>query len=146
LLDVSRPDVGEWTPEDQRSILEHQLAAPLFADADRYAQIAGCSAVDVERIISASGCHSFGDVLSAEPPSVSALRLLKEYAKAVLGGAGDLPRDVGRVLYVLAILHGRRAGARDISSLNAATIERETRHCLTFGWLPDPVREQLRRG
>lgn len=70
--------------------------------------------------------------------------MFKGYVKQSLTKEGYLPRDVARVLYVTVILRGRQAGIGDITSLDEVNLKREARRCLTFGWLPDGIRELLR--
>jgi len=146
LLDPSRSETVPWSSSDLRAILEHQLATPLASELDRLAEFAQYSREQASSIIDGCGCYSFGDLLRDDSPSVSALSMLKDYAKGSLVNEGDLPRDVARVLYVIAILRGRQAGSGDITSLDETSIERETRRCLTFGWLPNDIRALLRRG
>lgn len=127
-------------------MLEHQLAVALASERDRLAALARCSLEQVSSIIEASRCHTFGDVLRHEPSAVEAIRLVKDFAKASLANEGDLPKEVARVLYVMAILCGRIAGADRMTALDDASVEREARRCLTFGWVPDYVRKLIRRG
>jgi hypothetical protein len=72
--------------------------------------------------------------------------MVKDFAKASMTEPRDLPKDVARVLYVLTIVRGQASGERHFTTLDAANVERETRRCLTFGWLPEQVREWLRAG
>ena len=144
LMNPSRLDTVPWSSSDLRAMLEHQLATPLTSELDRLAELSQCSREQAISIITSCGCHSFGDLLREDSPFVSALKMLKDYAKASLVNEEDLPRDVARVLYVIAILRGREAGIADVSSLDDMSIERAVRRCLTYGWLPDDVRELLR--
>ena len=133
-----------WSSSDLRAILEHQLATPVVHELDRFAEIRGCSREEVSQIIRSLQCQTFGDLFRDASPSIDAITLAKDFAKASLAEDGGLPRDVARVLYVLAILRARQAGYEDISSLDVESLKRETRRCLTFGWLGDSVRDLLR--
>ncbi len=144
LMDPSRPDAVPWSSADLRAMLEHQLATPLASELDRLAEISDRSREEVSSIIGGYQGGTFGDLLRNASPSIDAIRLAKDFAKASLVEDGGLPRDVARVLYVMAILRGRQAGFGDISSLDIENLRRETRRCLTFGWLPDDVRNLLR--
>ena len=144
LMDPSQPDAVPWSSSDLRAILEHQLATPLVSEFDQLAEASRLSGDRVLSILEASGCRTFRDAIRNASQSADAIRLVKDLAKASLAQDGDLPRDVARVLYVLAIVHGRQAGVSNLTSLDDASLERETRRCLTFGWLPDEIRRLLR--
>jgi hypothetical protein len=144
LMDPSQPDAVPWSSSDLRAILEHQLATHLVSELDQFAEASQLSSDRVLGILEASGCRTFRDVLKNASESVDAVRLVKDLAKASLAHCGGLPRDVARVLYVLAILRGRQAGVSNLTSLDNVSLERETRRCLTFGWLPDEIRCLLR--
>lgn len=146
LMDPSRPSTSQWSSNDLRAMLEHQLITPLIAELDRFADLSNCSRDQASSVITGCGCYSFGDLVSSASPSHSAIKMLKDYAKASLASEGDLPRDAARVLYVIAILRGRYTGTGLVSSLDEASVTREARRCLTFGWLPEDIRELLRRG
>ena len=144
LMDPSEPDVVPWSSSDLRAILEHQLATPLVSELDQLAEAGRIPSDQVLRILEASGCRTFLDVIRNVSLCADAIRLVKDLAKTSLAHSGDLPRDVARVLYVLAILRAQQAGVSDLTSLDSASLERETRRCLTFGWLPDEIRCLLR--
>ena len=143
-MDPSEPDAVPWSSRDLRAILEHQLATPLLSELDELAETGGISKDQVLPILEACGCQTFLDVIRNASQCADAIRLIKNLAKASLAHGSDLPRDVARVLYVLAILHGQQAEVSDLTSLDSASLERETRRCLTFGWLPDDIRCLLR--
>jgi len=146
LMDPSQPDAVPWSSSDLRAILDHQLAAPLIPELDQVAELAQCSRDEALVVFESCGCRTFGEILGSQSRPHRAIRILKEYAKGALTDEGSLPRDVARVLYVAAILRGKQAGITDISSLDDANLEREARRCLTFGWLPDSIRELLKSG
>lgn len=146
LLDPSRSETVPWSSSDLRAMLEHQLATALIAELDQLAARAQYTREHALSILAGCCGASFGDLLRATAPSGRALKMVKDYAKGALGTEGDLPRDVARVLYVLAILRGRQVGIEDMTALDEASLARETRRCLTFGWLPEDIRALLRRG
>lgn len=146
LMDPSQPDAVPWSSSDLRAMLEHQLAAPLACEVDRLAELARCSREHVSSVVAECGCDTFADALRDGSPSASVLSMLKNCAKGAMASQGDLPRDVARVLYVLAIVRGRQAGMDGITSLGEANITRAVARCLTFGWLPDDIRDLLRGG
>ena len=144
LMDPSKPDAVPWSSSDLRAILEHQLATSLVSEVDQLSEASRLSSDQVLPILEASGCQTYRDVIQPPSQSPDAIRLVKALAKASLAHGGDLPRDVARVLYVLAILRGRRTGVPDLTSLDDASLDREMWRCLTFGWLPDEIRCMLR--
>jgi hypothetical protein len=144
LMDPSEPDAVPWSSSDLRAILEHQLATRLVLEVDQLAEAGRVSAHQVLSILEPCGCWTYLDAIQNASQCPDAIKLIKNLAKASLAHGGDLPRDVARVLYVLAILNGQRAGVSDITSLDRANLDRETRRCLTFGWLPEQVRCLLR--
>jgi hypothetical protein len=58
---------------------------------------------------------------------------------------GDLPKDVARVLYIMIILRALSIGDARITTLDDVSIEGEARRCLTFVWLPNDIREFIRK-
>jgi hypothetical protein len=144
LMDPSRPDTVPWSSSDLRAMLEHQLAAPLACELLRLAETSRRSFDEVASVVGGLKGATFGQLLENPTPCLEAIELVKDYAKAALRRDGDLPRDVARVLYVMAILRGRQAGYPAISSLDNVNVKGETRRCLTFGWLPDRVQDFLR--
>jgi hypothetical protein len=144
LMDPSQPDAVPWSSTELRAILDHQLAASLIAERARLAEITHSSLDQISALIETSSCQTFGDLLLCTSPHIPTLALLKDFAKASLIDEGDLPREVARVLYIMAILRGRLSGTHLMTSLDSASIERETRRCLTYAWLPDSVRQSLR--
>lgn len=143
-MDPSRPDIVPWSSSDLRAMLAHQLATPLACELDRFCETSRCSREQVSSIIESTGCRTFGELVQNAISPGDAARLVKNYAKASLTRDEHLPRDVARVLYILAILCGQQSGAGNVTSLDDASVEREARRCLTFGWLPDGVRESIR--
>ncbi|MGO9119700.1 MAG: hypothetical protein ACLQPD_19070 [Desulfomonilaceae bacterium] len=143
LLDSAQPDAVRWSSKDLRSILEHQLATPFACELDHLTELAECSVEEASEVIESCGSRTFGDLLLECSPPDRALRMLKDYAKKSLTRQGNLPRDVARVLYICSILRARQSGIGNITSLDDANLAREARRCLTFGWLPDQVRELL---
>ena len=146
LMDPLQPDAVPWSSSDLRAILDHQLVTPFISELDHVADLAQCSRDETLVVFENCGCRTFGEILGSPSRPHRAIRILKEYAKGALTDEGGLPRDVARVLYVAAILRGKQAGITDITSLDDANLEREARRCLTFGWLPDSIRELLNSG
>lgn len=144
LMDPSRPDTVPWASRELREMLLHQLRTPLLAEVDRFAQIMNCSAIRLQELPEKDRSLTFGDILRHPTPAPEILQFVKEFAKASLTTADDLPRDVARIIYLMAILRGRSSGFTSISSMDRASLERETRRCLTFGWLPEAVAKDLR--
>jgi len=143
LLDPSEDQLIAWSANDLQAILLHQLAAPLSSEAEDIAAADRTDFTTIVEIIEQSGCQTFEDALQRQPPSRRLLAAFKNYAKALLRTEEGLPRDVARILYIACIQCGRRAGFRDITSLDVLSLQREVRRCLTFGWLPDDVRSLL---
>lgn len=144
LMDPSRHDMVPWSSSELRAMLEHQLATPLASEHERFAEIAYCSLEQVSAVIEGCRGDTFGDLLRYESSSIKAVRLVKDFAKESLANEGDLPKEVARVLYIMAILRGRDVGGGHMTSLDDESVEREARRCLTFGWLPEDVRNLIR--
>lgn len=144
LLDSSRLDLGPWSLADLRAILEHQLDTPLLAERERFEETSSDAALPVAEL-DASGAATFGELLMSDSTSGSTLRLVKDFAKASLAAEGDLPREVARVLYTLAILVALKVGEASVTSLDDEAARREGYRCLTFAWLPASVASRLRQ-
>jgi hypothetical protein len=136
---------ANWSASDLQSILEHQLYLALEAEKGILAEANGCDDDAVADIIAASGCRTFADAILEAAPPAPAIALVKNYAKRALSRDDILPHDCARVIYLLAVLQGRAAGHPGISNLDSSTLERESRRCLTAGWLPDRVRARISR-
>jgi len=145
LMDPEQSETVPWSASELAAMLEHQLAAPLMAEVDRLAELNECPRAEVAKLISESKCKTFGDVLREKSPEPELLRMVKDFAKAVMSEPDTLPRDVARILYVASILAGTRVqGGKPLTTLSEASIEREARRCLSFGWLPVAVRKLIR--
>lgn len=139
-MDPALPDAVPWSSSDLHAILQHQLDVPLCQEAFRLSEASHLS----EDRLRAIAETTFGSVLDHAKPEPDAIILIKNYAKAAMRGHSELPRDVARVLYMMAIVRGRLAGHHGVSSLDESNLKREVNRCLTFGWLPDKVRAHLR--
>ncbi|MBD3291828.1 MAG: hypothetical protein GF393_02825 [Armatimonadia bacterium] len=143
-MDPSQPDMVPWSANELRIILEHQLATPLASECARFAEIRRRPLEHIHTLVGDDRGQTFGGLLKSTSPAIAVLALVKDFAKASLSDENDLPREVARVLYIMAILCGRCNSTNPMTSLDRASIERETRRCLTYAWLPDNIRELLR--
>jgi hypothetical protein len=116
---------------------------PLASELDHFSQLSGRSRERVSTLLGDVSSKTFGDLLHEQSPAAFGIELIKDFAKASLVEDGGLPRQVARVLYLLAVARGRAAGYHDISSLDDARLDREARACLAFDWLPEGVRDLL---
>jgi hypothetical protein len=146
IMDVSQPAMIPWSPNDLRAILEHQLATPLAMEIDRLTQCSGCNREEVSQLIEDSKCRTFGEFLAIANPSRKMLAVIKDFAKSAMSDSEILPRDVARIIYVSVILRGRQIKGRALTTLDADSIEREARRCLSYGWLPESTRDIIRKG
>lgn len=143
-MDPEQPDPVPWSSTELRDILDHQMETELVAELDRFAELEQKSHEEVRRVLMDSGAETFEAVLLSARPAEKVLRLVKDFAKASMREGGDLPRDVARVMYVLAVLRGHACCADGISSLDHVVLDREARRCLTCGWLPGKIAESIR--
>jgi hypothetical protein len=145
-MDPSRPNAVPWSSRELREMLEHQMTAPLASETERFAHLANCAPDHVANRLAHCPCPTFGDLLRHKAPPLDVLTMTKDFAKAAMADQDDLPRDVARVLYVLAILRGQSVPGGRLTALDDAVIVREARRCLAFGWLPDGIQGLLREG
>lgn len=145
-MDTSRRETQPWSGDELRAILEHQLATPIAVELEHSETSLDRSIEEALTSLRSSGCHTFQDLLSADSPPIWALRTLKEFARESRVGEGALPREVARVLHVVAILRARQASVTDFTSLDDANVDREAWRCLMFPWLPDAIRRSLKKG
>jgi hypothetical protein len=147
LMDPSRADPVTWSSSELAQMLEHQLNAPLADEIARAAASTNRGSGSAAKILKETGCKTAAELLRHDAPSVPALKLLKDFAKSLMTDQADsLPRDVGRVLYVLTILRGRAVHLHEVTTLSDESITREARRCLSFIWLPESVRLMIREG
>jgi hypothetical protein len=141
LMDPELPDAGLWSTSEFHNILEHQLETTLESEVERFSEITGQVREDILAVLTDVRAQTFRQLLFSKQPPGNAVILVKEYAKSASSANDDLPRDVTRVLYIAVLLKARKMGLKNLSSLDPSILERETRRCLTFGWLPDDIRE-----
>jgi hypothetical protein len=126
-------------------ILEHHLATPLATEIERLSDAGKIQQGLVSEWIRDSKCKTFGELIAHDFPSHRMLQLVKDFGKAAMSDPDGLPREVARVIYLSAILRGRVTG-QHVSTLDKASIEREARRCLAWGWLPESTRALFRKG
>jgi hypothetical protein len=135
----------QWSANDLRAILDHQLGTRLDCDLPEAASDRDCIGKGTGGPHSGScRCLTFRDLLRCAAPSSELLKLAKEFAKKSVHVECTLPPDVARYFYVLSALRARTHGIAGVSTLSNASIAREASRCLTFAWLSDEARELLR--
>lgn len=144
LMDVHEKELGYWSPEDLRSLLEHQLRTPLRLEHEALTDQTSRSEREALAFLDQYGAQTFGDVLDGD--SEEGLRLVKDFAKGERLSPAGLPKPVAHFLYIATIMRARALGWTSFSSLDPASAESEARRCLTFHWLPDAARDVLRAG
>lgn len=119
----------EWQPAELRSILEHQLQAPLWLDLG----------VAEPSSSGTSGPRTFGELLFASRPEAAWLSRVKEFAKThYQNPQSDLPPDVGRLLYYASIFAALLHATASISSLDKAALLAGARWGATQPWITQP--------
>lgn len=144
MISPDQPDVVPWSAQELQSILEHQLKTELAMEMHRLAEANHCTQDQIAPLIDQLDHATFASVLNGKPACLHAIEMIKEYAKMALTQNCDLPGDVARVLYVMAILSGLQAGNKAITSLDDTNLNRQIHLCLTMSWLPNHVRDILR--
>jgi len=144
LMDPSHPDPVPWSSNELRTMLEHQLAAPLVTEIERLADNAGLKQDRVVKMIGDSKCKTFGELLAHKASTFEMLQLVKDFAKAAMSDPEGLPRDVMRVIYISTILRGQQIPGQRMTTLDKTSINREARRCLSYGWLPDSMHSLIR--
>lgn len=131
-----------WSTSDLRAILEHLLSSPCGPElTDLYKQGKLSTEPSSSLVDSAM---SFADVLAGRSSNRRDVGLIKEFGKSMMSDPDGLPTNVARVVYIIAIVATRRMRLEGISSMTDDILAREARRCLTFGWLPPTVSDELR--
>lgn len=136
VLDPRRGSVGPWMPHELGMIFDHQLDSRIPVD-DTDARVAvdrgdcACSSLRQFSTCNARQCGSL-------------TRRFKEAAKDLVESDPDYPRDVARILYLLAVLRAKRTGMVGVTSMTDDGARREIRRVLAFGWISDDARRLLR--
>ncbi|MEZ4601225.1 MAG: hypothetical protein R2940_15655 [Syntrophotaleaceae bacterium] len=144
LLDVEHDANIPWAAGDFKAILEHQLHTPLISESERFGEISRQPAERVAGRLSVLSCRTFQDILQHPSPSVEVLQWIKDFAKAAVKNDSDLPKEVGRVLYILAILRAQATHRACITTMPPLEIKNEAYRSLTFPWLPDGIQKLIR--
>jgi hypothetical protein len=134
-------EVVKWSDDDLRSILLHQLAAPIVPDLGPAAFTCPLDA----RTVSAM---SFGRLLSMPNPPVELLQLAKDFAKTADCPDGkSLPTEIATLLYyaLIAISLVRSSGV-PATNLTPAQLRAGMEWGLARSWLVPDIAELLAAG
>lgn len=132
-----------WSPCDLQEILDHVLQASVREEIFAVSELIGLSKQEQALLDSEVGDESFEKLLFGADVSSAALTIVKNFGKRSMAKGESLPRDVARVIYVLAIVKAMSVAGQKISALHDEVVVREARRCLTFPWLPDRVRSHM---
>jgi hypothetical protein len=150
LMDLDFSESPGWDRDELGAILRHQLASSLRSG------LGAASFDELGRRLAGSGgfpdlgTMSFGTLLLHPRPPLDALRLVKEFGKALRNEKSRrLPREVATIIYYGSIAAaGLRCGA-SISRLDPDKLRKGFRWALSQPWLDPSMRnlfeEETRR-
>jgi hypothetical protein len=140
LLGQGSTNQTTWMADEAQSLLRHQLESPLGPDLkpllDRSAP--GELPGDWE-------LQTFRELLLDENANPRLLESIKDLGKQLGSGSEAALRDVGTVLYYLAIARARISREQDITSLPDAEISKGCAWCIAQEWLDNELADLLRR-
>jgi hypothetical protein len=122
-----------WREDEFGELFEHQLAAGLREDLGLFFD-------NVEGALAGSGVITFGDLLGAEQPPVSLLRMVRQFAKKLAGQPSQYPGDVALALYYAAIAAAQARAGASISSMSRAELQRGYAWAGRLAWMPERLR------
>jgi hypothetical protein len=130
-----------WGAGDLGGLLRHQLRSPWLI---RVPDDSASSVGDVNQPTGDVPITCLGDLLLHESPSPSILRLAKEHAKQMARQVdGELPADIGRVLYYTVLAAAIVAGDRTITTLSNDELRQGLTWATAQPWLDERLHALL---
>ncbi len=136
LIAADAADAGQWTEDDHRGMIEHQLASPLTEELLR---VLPQAAVSIEKANASTDNppDTFANLFETDSPSIELLLIVKNYAKAVCNAHdGSLPKRIALAVYYLAIATALVKHNQLISTTDRAEIDSGLRWGVQQNWLP----------
>jgi hypothetical protein len=147
LIELSDGVQPDWLPEELAAILRHQLNAPLHVDlaalVPEVLRELQCGGVSDEQLN-----QRFGELLLSRTPSLDLLQAIRRLVKRIDGndsGVG-VPREIGWVIYLAAVLAARVRLNQKIGSADDPTLRGWTDWAMQQTWLDESLRPLLTEG
>ena len=122
LGEVGKDTIEDWAPVELGMILDHQISLNIF-DGETASSAAGLCA-ERDRCV----CRSYQEFfVCSSDACIQTTRFVKDHAKSLIEGEPDFPRDVSKVLYLLAILRSKRSKISGITTISDEEIKRQVR-------------------
>ena len=143
MLDLRDVHVHEWSPQELKEMLRHQLAAPLQLSL-------GALSAEVTHQAKEAAVDpllTLDQLLSDVHPPVELLKLVKRFAKMCMRDRENpLPSEIVMLLYYASIAASLIRLDHPISELAPASLGRGLTWLSTQEWVTDDLRTLLQRG
>lgn len=144
----SRSDYDEtWSASDLAAILEHQLAADVQFDLERFDEAVGLDLPEMLRSAAAPLIRSFRDLFEHPQPPIELLDLTRRFAKACRSrGDSPLPAEIATILYLSSIAVAMIKRNHRLTSLADEALVNGLNWAVEQSWLDESTRQLLRQG
>jgi hypothetical protein len=145
ILDQNQKDTALWGPEEMRAMWRHQLRAPLDADLSTV-QSANLAVLRLAPETSGFLDKSFENLLQNAKPSLSLLKISKQFAKETFKEAEDPQlKEIAAALYyacyaVGIVAHGQRLGGMSTRELTGGF-----EWAIGRIWLDEPTKKLIKQ-
>ena len=150
LLKLDQTNSESWHAEDLRSMVRHQMAAPLSFDLGSIPLSPAEQKTAAETLAQAtrSDIPTFGDLFQTEHPPIELLKLCQKFFKqnAMSHPKGSPEQQVGYLFYLLSIVTARVRTGINPSKLSDADQLHGIQSILDRAWIDEPIRQLLVQG
>ncbi len=147
LMDCRSHREEMWSTGELEAILEHQLAAEVQFDLERFDEAVGLDLPQMLRSVEGSPIRSFRDLFQHPLPPIELLDLTRRFAKACRSrGDSPLPAEIATILYLSSIAAAMTRCNHRITSLDDKALRCGFDWALDQGWLDELTRPLLEYG
>jgi len=147
LMDCRSDQHELWSAAELEAILEHQLAADLQFDLERFDEAVGLDLSEMLRSVEGPPIRTFRELFEHPQPPVELLDLTRRFAKACRSrGDSPLPAETATVLYLASIAVAITRHDHRITSLCDEALRTGFDWALDQDWMDEPTLHLLRRG
>jgi len=147
LMDCRSDHEETWSAGDLEAILEHQLAADVQFDLERFDEAVGLDLPELLRSAEGPPIRSFRELFEHPQPPIELLDLTRQFAKACRSqGDSPLPAEIATILYLASIATAMIKRDHRLTSLANEALRNGFDWALDRGWLDESTRRLLQQG
>lgn len=147
LMDCRSDRQEMWSAAELAAILEHQLAADVQFDLERFDEAVGVDLPKMLCSVDGPPIQSFRDLFEHPQPPIELLDLTRRFAKACRSrGDSPLPAEIATVLYLGSIAAAMTKHEHRLTSLCDEALCSGFDWALDQDWMDESTRHLLQRG